>query len=195
MNVYIGGDSFCYYRSHKDWPFLVSKQLGLELQGQGFPGDSWWHTRRHLLSYLSSEKSQDTDVFILCHTDPFRPLTGQYLFKNLEAQQVKQQYFRYFVDYEVSLWTTQNWYQELNQRLKNDKVLHFQCFSSSREIFSLLQGTRVVTPLVNLSLQNNLFDFTNDPRRNHFDEAQNKMLADRAVECLSSLKNDLEISL
>jgi hypothetical protein len=190
--IYIGGDSFCYYRNKEDWPAIVASLLGHQLAGQGFPGDSWWHTRKHLLQYLKSHP--ETQTFILCHTDPFRPLTGQQFFKNAEAEQVKEQYFKYFVDYEVSLWTVEQWYLELNELLKNRQVIHFQSFASSRNPFKLLSGIRVATPLINLSLGSENYDFINDPRRNHFSPEQNQLFAELVINCLASQQNDLEIS-
>ena len=190
--IYIGGDSFCYYRNSQDWPSIVANTLGYELLGQGFPGDGWWLTRKHLLQHLKNYP--DTQAFIFCHTDPFRPLTGQQFFKNPEAEQVKKMYFKYFVDYEVSLWTVEQWYLELNKLLKDRRVLHFQSFSSSRDPFRLLSGTRVTTPLVELSLENNTYDFLNDPRRNHFSLEQNQLFAQLVIDCLNSNDNDLKIS-
>ena len=190
--VYIGGDSFCYYRNPQDWPSLVAKTLGSELSGQGFPGDCWWLTRKNLLQHLKNYP--DTQTFIFCHTDPFRPLTGQQFFKNSEAEQVKEIYFKYFVDYDVSLWTVRQWYLELNELLKDRRVLHFQSFSSSRDPFKLLSGTRVTTPLVALSLENGEQNFLNDLRRNHFSLEQNQLFAQLVVDCLHSNDNDLKVS-
>ena len=191
--VYIGGDSFCYYRGTEDWPAIVANLLGYQLAGHGFPGDCWWHTRKNLLQHLKNYP--DTRTFIFCHTDPFRPLTGQQFFKNAEAEQVKEQYFKYFVDYDVSLWTVKHWYLELNELLKDRQVLHFQSFASSRDLFRLLSGTRVATPLIDLSLGREQYDFMNDPRKNHFSLEQNQLFAELAVKCLVSKQNDLEISL
>jgi hypothetical protein len=190
--IYIGGDSFCYYRSKQDWPAIVANLLGYQLAGQGFPGDCWWHTRKNLLQYLKTYP--DTPTFIFCHTDPYRPLTGQQFFKNAEAEKVKEQYFKYFVDYDVSLWTVEQWYLELNELLKDRQVLHFQSFASSHAPFKLLSGIRVATPLIELSLGRKQYDFMNDPRRNHFSTEQNQLFAELAVNCFSSKQNDLEIS-
>ena len=189
--IYIGGDSFCYYRTSTDWPGILAQQLGSELAGRGFPGDSWWHTRTHLLEHLKTHP--DTATFVFCHTDPYRPLTGQMFFKNPAAEQAKEQYFKYFVDYEVSLWTVQKWYLELNELLADRQVLHFQSFASSRKPFKLLTGTRVATPLIELSLKGQPQDFMNDPRRNHFSAEQNQQFAAIAAECLNSQSTDLEI--
>ena len=167
--------------------------MGLELRGRGFPGDSWWLTRINLLEHLAL--FPDTQTFVFCHTNPHRVLTGQRLFKNPDAEQVKQQYLKYFIDDAVSLWTVRQWYLELNQLLAGRRVLHFQSFTSSQEPFQLLAGTRVTTPLIQLSLGSDpAQDFINDTRRNHFDTEQNKQFAQRVVDCLSTEQTDLEIS-
>ena len=171
----------------------VADTLGYQLAGQGFPGDSWWLTRQHLIDHLSS--NPNTEVFVFCHTDPFRPLTGQQFFKNPDADLVKEQYFKYFVDYDVSLWTVKQWYLELNELLKDRTVLHFQSFASSREPFKSLMGIRVATPLIELSLEPGVdYDFMNDLRRNHFSPEQNQLFARLVVDCLASKQNDLKIT-
>ena len=193
--LYIGGDSFCYYRKEvTDWPNAVAAKLGCELRGRGFPGDSWWLTRTNLLENLAS--FPDMQTFIFCHTNPHRPLSAQKLFKNHEAEQVKQQYLKYFADDEISLWTVTHWYQELNQLLAGRQVLHFQSFASSQEPFKLLEGTRVTTPLVELSLgaDHSGSALINDDRRNHFSTEQNQLFAQQVLDCLASDKNDLQIS-
>lgn len=193
-NIYIGGDSFCYYRNDYDWPGLVGKLLNAQIHGAGFPGDTWWFTRKNLIEYLSTSTGQATEIFVFCHTDPYRPLIGQKMFKNLEAEVIKEVYFKYFVDYDISLWTTRQWYIELNRLLQNKKVLHFQSFASSKEIFKTLNGIRVITPLVTLSLNDASVDFMNDPRRNHFDLDHNKRFAEIVVDCLGKEPGELEIS-
>ena len=191
--IYIGGDSFCYYRdAESDWPVLVAAKLGYRLHGRGFPGDSWWLTRRNLLEHMAA--FPDTETFIFCHTNPHRLLTGQRLFKNSEAEAVKQQYLRYFIDYDVGMWAVRQWYQELNQLLAGRQVLHFQSFASSNEPFQLLEGRKFTTPLMTLSLgPNPTDDFMNDTRRNHFDTEQNQQFAHLVTECLSVDTVDLQI--
>lgn len=193
-NIFIGGDSFCYYREDNDWPKILADKLHLKLKGRGFPGDCWWHTRQNLLQYLSTADSSNTEIFVFCHTDPFRMLTSRCFFKNVEADEVKKKYLKYFVDHEISLWTVKHWYLELNQLLKDQKVIHFQCFSGSNELFELLSGIRVITPLVELSMNKTTEQFMQDSRRNHFDLLQNQLFAQKIIECLNSNTNNLEIS-
>jgi len=194
-NVYIGGDSFCYYRQEHDWPYIVAKLLNRNLRGRGFPGDSWWHTKKHLTKYLDSSWAKNTDIYIFCHTDPYRPLTGQTFSNNPEAEVIKNQYYKYFVDYDVSLWAVQHWYQELNNMMTDHTVLHFQSFNTSSDVFQQLNGTRVLTPLVELSLGGKSWnEFMNDSRHNHFDTEHNKKFAELVIQSLSSNQNNLEIS-
>lgn len=201
-SIYIGGDSFCYYRKSGDWPVILANKLNLQLKGCGFPGDSWWRTRQHLMQYLSTKKSKNTEIFVFCHTDPYRLLTSQTTFENYEAQKARLQYIKYFMDYDIGLWTTRHWYLELNELLKNQRVIHLQCFDSSRPIFPLLSGLRITTPLVKLSLKDNetIGEWKRpmghlDDRRNHFNPAQQQSLAQKIVDCLGSDANDFEISL
>jgi len=201
-SIYIGGDSFCYYRKSGDWPAILANKLNLKLTGCGFPGDSWWHTRQHLLQYLATKKSIKTELFVFCHTDPYRFLTSQIFFQNPDALAIKNQYLKYFLDYDIGEWTTKHWYLELNELLKNRQVIHLQCFSSSQTIFPLLSGCRIVTPLVELSLKDNetidewrMPGQHEDVRRNHFNPAQQQSLAQKIVDCLGSDANDFKISL
>ena len=201
-SIYIGGDSFCHHRAAGDWPVVLADKLNLQLKGHGFPGESWWHTRQHLLQYLATKKSKNTEIFVFCHTDPYRFLTSQIFFQNPNALAIKNQYLKYFLDYDIGLWTTKHWYLELNELLKNQKVIHLQCFESSRSIFSLLSGQRIITPLVELSLKDHetMAEWSRplghlDYRRNHFNPAQQQSLAQKIVDCLSRTDNDIEINL
>lgn len=201
-SIYIGGDSFCHHRKSGDWPAILADKLNLQLKGHGFPGESWWHTRQHLLQYLATKKSKSTEIFVFCHTDPYRFLTGQTFFQNPDALTIKNQYLKYFLDYDIGLWTTKHWYLELNELLKNQKVIHLQCFESTQPIFSLLSGRRIVTPLVELSLKDTetMIEWSRpkghlDDRRNHFNPTQQQSLAQKIVDCLGSDANDFKISL
>lgn len=114
---------------------------------------------------------------------------------------IKNQYLKYFLDYDIGIWTTRHWYLELNELLKNQRVIHLQCFESTQPIFPLLSGQRIVTPLVELSKKDNetMIEWSTmghlDDRRNHFNPAQQQSLAQKIVDCLGSDANDFEISL
>ena len=187
--IYIGGDSFCKYRSEQDWPKQLANLFGYQIQGKGFEGESWWQTRTELSAYIKSEKFDQTELFVLCHTDSHRILTDKRLVQNLSAEidHAREIYYKYIHNYHVHNWTATNWYQELNQWLANKQVIHIQCFESTRDYFVTLNGLKFSYPLTTISLteieHNPGYFFkehlnnSNDFRRNHFSKKSNQMLA------------------
>lgn len=187
--IYIGGDSFCKYRGDQDWPKQLADLFGCQIQGKGFEGESWWHTRIELSAYIKSEKFSQTALFVFCHTDSHRILTDKRLVQNQNAEidHAREIYYKYIHNYHVHNWVTANWYQELNQQLADKQVIHIQCFESTKEYFATLQGLKFSYPLTTISLGeikqcpeyffkehlNNSKDF----RRNHFSEKSNQLLA------------------
>jgi len=183
--LYIGGDSFCKYRNQPtDWPRRLADQLGLELHGRGYEGDTWWYTRRELIQYLTGDLSQDTQLFVICHTDPHRILNGQHrLTQGLsdETDRVREVYYKYIHDSEIHNWTAKQWYQELNTVLAGRPVIHLQCFNSTRGYFDILQGLKFTAALTEISVTEPGADravFMSDARRNHFSTENNLKLAD-----------------
>lgn len=187
--IYIGGDSFCKYRGNQDWPKQLADLFGYQIEGKGFEGESWWHTRIELSAYIKSEKFDQTKLFVFCHTDSHRILSDNRLVQNQspEIDHAREIYYKYIHNYHVHNWTAQHWYQELNQWLTGKQVIHLQCFESTRDYFATLQGLKFVYPLTTISLDeikhnpdyffaehlNNSKDF----RRNHFSEKNNQLLA------------------
>jgi hypothetical protein len=184
--IYIGGDSFCHYRTDAEnhWPAILADRLNLSLEGEGFPGQSWWATRQHFISYANSPKFDQTKIFIFCHTDQNRILTKNRLTDhpgNEEITNVRRMYYKYIHDYEISDWCTEQWYRELNSILKNRLVLHIQCFHSTKSFFPVLEGLKISEPLLDLSLteiNNKLDKFLEDSRHNHFTPDGNRTVAD-----------------
>jgi hypothetical protein len=190
--IYIGGDSFCKYRydSNLDWPKQLADLLGyIKIEGSGIEGESWWHTRRELQDCMQSSIFHEIDLFVICHTDSHRILTGNQVVQNLseEINQARDLYYKYIHNYHVHNWMTQNWYQELNTWLTNKRVIHIQCFESTVDYFSILNGVKFSCPLTPISLREirhdpGLFlkEHMNDPahpRRNHFTAKSNRLLA------------------
>jgi len=190
--IYIGGDSFCKYRydSNFDWPKQLADLLGYAtIEGSGIEGESWWHTRRELQDCMQSSIFHEIDLFVICHTDSHRILTGNQVVQNLseEINQARDLYYKYIHNYHVHNWMTQNWYQELNTWLANKQVIHIQCFESTVDYFSILNGVKFSCPLTPISLNEikhdpSLFlrEHMNDlahPRRNHFTAKSNRLLA------------------
>ena len=146
-NIFIAGDSFCFHRddANMHWPAYLARKLGLELQGEGYPGQGWWPTRKLLLQYQRSPEYNNTELFVFCHTDPKRFLSDQPIDWN-DFEIIKKVYFTYLQSDAVSDWCVENWYQELNGIMANQQVLHLSCFQHSQ--FNLLQGKKMSQPLL-----------------------------------------------
>lgn len=157
MYIYIGGDSYCFYRDNpaQHWPAGLAQALSLKLEGQGFPGQGWWPTRQHFVDYCNSSKFQSTKIFIFCHTDIHRPLTGNKIWSYGFSQEMIEFHTKYISELEVDLWTTENWYKEINARLFDKTVLHLSCFDSNKTMRSCLAGKVFDTSLVDVSIVNN----------------------------------------
>ena len=190
--IYIGGDSFCKYRydANRDWPKYLADLLGYtKIEGSGIEGESWWHTRRELQDCMQSSIFHEIDLFVICHTDSHRILSGNPVVQNIneEINHARDMYYKYIHNFHVHNWTAQNWYQELNTWLVNKRVIHIQCFESTKDYFSILNGVKFSCPLTPISLDEikhdpSLFlrEHMNDfdrPRRNHFTAKSNRLLA------------------
>lgn len=151
-DVLIVGDSFALHRdSESDWPTLLATlQTGVSKQprGQGFPGASWWSTRKCLLAELEIKVPQ---VLVMCHTESARipsdfdfglnpasatdchvPMPrGQehnYVPKIKEAAAM---YYTYLASNEYSNWAQAAWFKELEQLIIDNAiphVVHLHCF-------------------------------------------------------------------
>ena len=155
--LYIVGDSYCSSRTDikQHWPAILSSQLNLELQGTGFAGQGWWPVRQHFLNYISSDKFEQTKYFIFCHTQPERLLSSNPIFEgtSMEADYAKKIWHTYIQTYDVSNWCMQQWFQELNKLLHGKKVLHLKCFELEQQYFSILNGIKFTTPLLDLAVE------------------------------------------
>jgi hypothetical protein len=183
-NLYIVGDSYCLYRSDPaaHWPALLAQKLNLTLTGEGYPGQSWWHLRKNLLKYIRSPMFEQTDYFVVVHTEFRRILSDKIDFSNRSdplVAAVTETYFKYIQQDEVDHWKTKMWFVELNQLLAGKKVIHLQGFESTKWYFDTLDGLKLSTPLIELSLDDhhdrNKFFF--DSRHNHFSPENNRVLA------------------
>lgn len=182
MNIFVCGDSFCFYRDNPDtdWPLILSNLAGLNLTGMGFPGQSWWVVRKFLLSYKNTEDYEKTKVFVICHTEPNRMLIDQ-VPPGIENGKLHDLYLQYFHSDSISEWCNKQWYKELNEILSDKVVLHIQGFQNTDQYFNSLNGIKFTQPLIDLSLDeigNNRQKFRiGDNRRNHFSTDNNKKLA------------------
>lgn len=151
-DILIVGDSFAMHRdSESDWPTLLATlQTGVSKQprGQGFPGASWWSTRKCLLAEFEIKVPE---VLVMCHTESARipsdfdfglnvasaterhiPMPrGQehnYVPKIKEAAAM---YYTYLASGDYFNWAQAAWFTELEHILTNyniPKVVHLHCF-------------------------------------------------------------------
>ena len=188
-NLYIAGDSYCFYREAADqhWPAALAQGLNLTLSGAGFPGQGWWATRQHLINYAASDLFDETDLFVLCHTEPGRMLTSRPIWATPDEEHVKEVYYKHIYSEDVAAWCVTQWYNELNQLLAGRRVVHLQCFEHPE--FALLKGLRVDQPLLEMSIRSagaNPADTTWSSRvgdlmnasANHLSPAANRELAE-----------------
>lgn len=193
-NLYIVGDSYCFYRKdeHNHWPARLAKLLNLNLEGLGFPGHGWWPVRKHLLEYIKSNRFDHTEYFIFCHTEPCRLLSSNPIFdtSSNEADLAKKIWHTYIHTHDVSMWCMQQWFQELNKLLQEKKVIHLQCFKETQQYFSMLDGIKFTTPLIKLSVESAGGDWDTphwgdksvhvamNNSHNHFSVETNKLFAE-----------------
>ena len=147
-DILIVGDSFCFHRETEEhWPYILCKLLtnnNRKPRGKGFPGASWWSTRKNLLNEL---KIKVPKVLVICHTNHPRipsdldlalnvtsAFNAKYFYNNLTKESAASgYYFRYLYCDEFHLWAQSHWFQELdiilNKLSSIEKVVHIFNFS------------------------------------------------------------------
>lgn len=201
-NLCVIGDSFCAHRDDDyDWPKQLANLLHLNLIGHGCSGESWWSVRKKFMEIYQSKEFDSTEIFIFCHTDCHRPIGISSEVTSTEVpESVKKIYLNYFFNVDFDHWACLQWFKELNELLKDKKVIHIQNFHSTNEFFNTLNGTKFIRPvLLDLSLKKSSIDsFLKDHRHNHFSKDENIKLANFLFKtCLESnwQNQELEITL
>ena len=186
--LYVAGDSFCAYRSdiQQHWPARLAHMLGLELQGQGYPGQGWWQTRLDLLDYINTVHFEQTQIFVFCHTDIYRPLTGNKIWDSGFTQDMWDFHIKYLLDYDFQEWASARWYQEISQHLHDKKIINLHCFETNKNIRNLIAGTHIEPELVKLSRFNNKDQIDKmNHSCNHFNPQGNQILAQYVFDAIS----------
>ena len=169
MNIYIGGGSFCHWRSdrEKHWPAIVASKLNKSLQGEGYAGMGFWPVRQHILDYKNSEYFDKTDLFVFAHTNPSRMLSSKlsilpgahqhigitsYLSKK-EQDSITRVYYKYIYDENVQQWAYDMWLTELNSLLAGKKVIHLpSCSITKRSVDSISFGAKIDISLMDIGI-------------------------------------------
>lgn len=198
-SIYIVGDSYCFDRENSDahWPAALAKLLNLSLEGKGFPGEGWWTSRTHLINYINSAKFIDTEYFIFCHTEHCRVLSNDFV-----TAEVKDFWFKHIQVDEITSWYTQKWYLEINDLLRNKKIIHLRGFHSVD--LGQLNGLKFTTPLIELSirsaggtrdnwhLDSKISKLMNE-NKNHLSPSDNIRLAERIHQVLQLPWHETEL--
>lgn len=192
MNLYVGGDSFCFYRDNDqtDWPLILANKLSMTLNGEGYPGSSWWLTRKNLKDFLSSQTYTDKDVFVICHTDNIRPPINYFpkVDDAVSREDINRLWLKHFFSQEFSDWMFTNWCLELNLLLRNHNVIHLNCFEYEQKFNKLLNGRIFPHVLLNVSREElgNSRSLEFDSRRNHFSTEKNIWLAEELFKIINN---------
>jgi hypothetical protein len=191
-NVYIGGDSFCFWRndSMNHWPKILANNLSLNLEGNGYPGRSWWSTRDDFINYMKTSEYDNTDLFIFCHTEPLRILSTKVQLCSpdsvSEKLRLNEIYYKHIYDEEFHNWAMVRYFEELNFMLKNKKVIHLFCFSMTRNLgIDILSGYKTDTDLWSLVQK----DFDQQNKNINTEKTYNHFLPDTNQKIANFLTN------
>ena len=156
MNIYIGGDSYCYSRDYPSWPYVFTHKLNANLKGKGYAGRGFWKTRLHLIEYLNT--GNDADLFVFCHTEPNRMLSSTYaggiaMAFDFDSQiptnnkEIIKMYNTYLYDQTLQNWAMEQWFLELNELLKQKPVIHFFIEHPTKQLSEQLNGYKLESTL------------------------------------------------
>lgn len=189
--IFITGDSFCSYRKDPNahWPAALAQRLGLELQGNGYPGQGWWMSRLDLVNYSKTDKFDNTDLFVFCHTEIRRPLTSNSIWRHGFTDEHLEFYLKYINDPEVDIWAAEHWYNDINKLLHGKTVIHLYLNNQHPELYSQLRGKKVTPCLMDISHWcNGINNLMQNGYPNHFTPSMNLKLAE---ELANNLDRDL----
>jgi len=193
-DIVIIGDSFAYHRfQNSDWPkyltYLLTNQYD-QPRGKGFPGASWWSTRKCLLEEI---KKKPIKLLILCHTEPSRipsdhdfglnissvNSNGIYVAEDKKINFYDQiliaskLYFEHLISLDFHKWARLKWLEELDTLVEEyqiPKVIHLYCFKDLSNI-EFKNGITISSILKNRMTMHDI------KARNHFTEEVNIQLA------------------
>jgi hypothetical protein len=217
-DILIIGDSFCADRKKKfHWPQrLVSNLTDIPFvseklpRGKGLSGSSWWSYRKILLQELLNQVPK---VLIICHTEPYRipnDLDMSINFRSVETKlididnkhhempkdiyEAADQYYKHLMSFDFYNWAVIKWFEEIDnliEKYKVEKVIHFFCFEGEYNSYIFKKGVTIGIPL---------YTYAEDPKRyflnfkkedgNHYSVKGNEMFADRLTEIINNYPGD-----
>lgn len=181
---------------------LAADALGLKLYSFGFAGRSWFYSRNRYYRALDHIKNLFTaaEAVVFVHTDAYRcPSIDDNVavglgfgFADPGAEHLVepyQQWQKYLMDPMFMVWAQEQWFREINTLFADKKLIHFTGHNDSHVNYSILNGMFYTTPLVHLSIgelkgtdSQVIEQLANDTRYNHFNDHNNRALADVVVE-------------
>lgn len=193
-NIIIVGDSFC--SSADGWPSMLAEQLKLNLISHGIGGQPWWDAREFLIN-LPKDAVDNAEFIVFVHTNSDRIPTvnkaiGQIDHNNLgplEIEQAVKLYFKYIHDHKFLMWAQQQWFRDITKLWGHKKICHLHSFPWSLDFKDSITGLNVNTNLCSLSLNElgaSEFILFNDSRPNHFNENNNRELANQLANILTN---------
>ena len=189
--ILIVGDSFCGQR-HKtgDWPwelhYLLTGETNIP-RGKGFPGASWWSTRRCLLQELSIKIPK---LLIICHTNEYRlpndhdlgigqgQANNDHIFVPTESEAIYSSeildaargYYKHLFSRNYWIWAAQSWYNELEDLIRLHRIPQVLHLCSYNQTYQFQTG---------MVSEKCLFDMViyNENHSNHFGYEHNSQIA------------------
>lgn len=216
-DVLIVGDSFCADRSFpQTWPQILTCRLtdlpfkpGRDPRGKGFPGASWWSTRKFLLKEISKEIPK---VVVICHTEPFRLPNDDNLGINTRSvlediifipndcsiklspnfKKAALGYYEHLISEDFHLWSFKQWLQESDKILssfsKIEKVVHLFCFDFPVNLYQFKKGITFDRSLHSYQRVSESVSISVAP--NHFSFADNMSLGVNLYEAIKQYPGD-----
>lgn len=214
-DILIVGDSFCGDRTKTEhWPQVFTSSItgkkfeeGKFPRGKGFPGASWWSTRKNLLEELAKSPAK---VLVICYTEPFRIPNDQNLGLNTRSvlsdivyvpegidqpskdfKEAANGYYRHIICQDYHLWAYKQWFKEVDEIISNhriEKVLHLYCFEGPHLSHTFKNGITFEIPLV--KYQNTPFWRRRSDTPNHYSPGQNIMLGLKLAEVVKNYPGD-----
>lgn len=184
------------------WPSIVIDQLGQNLAHYGFGGRSWWYSWNKFWSDWN-HRLNDLHAVVFLHTNhdrlnnsiddelfhlPHDTARKRELFKDESRDNAVKLYYAYIHDCAFNQWCQQQYFKTIRELLPEIRQIHFFCFSVPSQITcDILPGIRFTTPLAALSAAE--LDATGrlplgDPRANHFNEHNNRAMAQLVIDAL-----------
>lgn len=199
--IIIVGDSFT--TDANGWPGHLANSLNLKLVCYGESGQHWWSIS-NFLNKLDHQIIKNTEVIVFAHTyaeripsvdtkiskiDPYDTS------KKDEISLAVQLYYKYILDLDFMKWAQEKWFDDITEKWQHIKLINLHCFPLSLSLSKLPGGINVKPSLASISLNEINADtgsgLANDNRPNHFNDFNNKELANQLSTMIINYKQSV----